>query len=256
MGLKEVVMRQTINLEYELNQNVQVQSGRIFLTGTQALLRMLLSQAQRDQAQGLNTAGFVSGYRGSPLGGVDATLWRHQQELQDANIRFQPAINEDLAATMLMGTQQLDTHPDKEVDGVFGMWYGKGPGVDRSGDALLHGHAAGASHRGGVLVVVGDDHAGVSSSVPHGSEQALRHLRMPIVHPSSVQEYEYFGLWGWALSRYSGAWVAFKAITETVESGRSFEIPPVPMRSEERRVGKECGSRCGPDHGDAECCSR
>src|SRR5690625_116094 len=117
MGLKEVVMRQTINLEYELNQNVQVQSGRIFLTGTQALLRMLLSQAQRDQAQGLNTAGFVSGYRGSPLGGVDATLWRHQQELQDANIRFQPAINEDLAATMLMGTQQLDTHPDKEVDG-------------------------------------------------------------------------------------------------------------------------------------------
>lgn len=222
-------MRQTINLEYELNQNVQVQSGRIFLTGTQALLRMLLSQAQRDQAQGLNTAGFVSGYRGSPLGGVDATLWRHQQELQDANIRFQPAINEDLAATMLMGTQQLDTHPDKEVDGVFGMWYGKGPGVDRSGDALLHGHAAGASHRGGVLVVVGDDHAGVSSSVPHGSEQALRHLRMPIVHPSSVQEYEYFGLWGWALSRYSGAWVAFKAITETVESGRSFEIPPVPM---------------------------
>src|SRR5690625_977109 len=109
MGLKEVVMRQTINLEYELNQNVQVQSGRIFLTGTQALLRMLLSQAQRDQAQGLNTAGFVSGYRGSPLGGVDATLWRHQQELQDANIRFQPAINEDLAATIDRKSTRLNS---------------------------------------------------------------------------------------------------------------------------------------------------
>ena len=224
-------MRHSVNLEYELDQNILADSGRIFLTGTQALLRMLLSQSQRDKAQGLNIAGFVSGYRGSPLGGVDATLWRYEQELQAANIRFQPAINEDLAATMLMGTQQLDTHPDKDVDGVFGMWYGKGPGVDRSGDALLHGHAAGASHYGGVLVVVGDDHAGVSSSVPHGSEQALRHLRMPVVHPSSVQEYEYFGLWGWALSRYSGAWVAFKAITETVESGRSFEIPPLPQFS-------------------------
>src|SRR5699024_782756 len=122
MDLKEVVMRHSVNLEYELDQNILADSGRIFLTGTQALLRMLLSQSQRDKAQGLNTAGFVSGYRGSPLGGVDATLWRHEQELQAANIRFQPAINEDLAATMLMGTQQLDTHPDKDVDGVFGMW--------------------------------------------------------------------------------------------------------------------------------------
>src|SRR5699024_11447287 len=110
----------------------------------------------------LITACFVSGSRGCPLVGCDSTLWRYEPELQAAYIRFQPAINEDLAATMLMGTQQLDTHPDKDVDGVFGMWYGKGPGVDRSGDALLHGHAAGASHHGGVLVVVGDDHAGVS----------------------------------------------------------------------------------------------
>src|SRR5690625_4613856 len=221
-------MHQAIDMDYQLDDNLEAESGRIFLTGTQALLRLLLSQARRDQRQGLNTAGFVSGYRGSPLGGVDATLWRHKALLDDAQIRFQPAINEDLAATMLMGTQQLESHEQKTVDGVFGMWYGKGPGVDRSGDALLHGHAAGASPHGGVLVVVGDDHAGVSSSVPHSSEQALRHLRMPVVHPASVEEYEYFGLWGWALSRYSGAWVAFKAITETVESGRAFEVQPVP----------------------------
>lgn len=221
-------MRNNINLDYQLKDNISATSGRIFLTGTQALLRMLLSQARRDYAAGLNTAGFISGYRGSPLGGVDSTMWRHAKELEQARIRFQPAINEDLAATMMMGTQQLDTHPNKQVEGVFGMWYGKGPGVDRACDALHHGHAAGASHKGGVLVVVGDDHVGVSSSIPHSSEQALRHLRMPIVHPSSVEEYEYFGLWGWALSRYSGAWVAFKAITETVESGRAFDILEVP----------------------------
>lgn len=221
-------MRNNINQDYQLKDNISATSGRVFLTGTQALLRMLLSQARRDQAAGLNTAGFVSGYRGSPLGGVDTTMWRHKKELEAAHIRFQPAINEDLAASMMMGTQQLDTHPNKNVEGVFGMWYGKGPGVDRAGDALHHGHAAGASHKGGVLVVVGDDHVGVSSSIPHSSEQALRHFRMPLIHPSSVEEYEYFGLWGWALSRYSGAWVGFKAITETIESGRSCEILEVP----------------------------
>lgn len=221
-------MQNNINQDYQLTDSITATSGRIFLTGTQALVRLLLSQARRDHAEGRHTAGFVSGYRGSPLGGVDTTMWRFKKELDAARIRFQPAINEDLAASMMMGTQQLDTHPEKKVDGVFGMWYGKGPGVDRAGDALHHGHAAGASHQGGVLVVVGDDHVGVSSSIPHSSEQALRHLRMPIVHPSSVEEYEYFGLWGWALSRYSGAWVGFKAITETVESGRSVPILEVP----------------------------
>ena len=221
-------MPKHINNNYQLKDNISVSSGRIFLTGTQALLRMLLSQAKRDQAAGLKTAGFVSGYRGSPLGGVDTTMWRYKKELEQAQIRFQPAINEDLAASMMMGTQQLDTHADKNVEGVFGMWYGKGPGVDRAGDALRHGHAAGASHKGGVLVVVGDDHVGVSSSIPHSSEYALRHFRMPVIHPSSVEEYEYFGLWGWALSRYSGAWVGFKAITETIESGRAFEILDIP----------------------------
>lgn len=221
-------MQTTINQNYQLKDNVHATTGRVFLTGTQALVRMLLSQARRDAEANLHTAGFVSGYRGSPLGGVDTTMWHHSKALDAAHIRFQPAINEDLAATMLMGTQQLDTHPDKTVDGVFGMWYGKGPGVDRAGDALQHGHAAGASHKGGVLVVVGDDHIGVSSSIPHSSEQALRHFRMPIIHPSSVEEYEYFGLWGWALSRYSGAWVGFKAITETIESGRAVDILDVP----------------------------
>lgn len=227
------IMQPNINQDYQLKDNISAHKGRIFLTGTQALLRMLLSQAQRDADAGLNTAGFVSGYRGSPLGGVDTTMWRHGKNLEAAKIRFQPAINEDLAASMMMGTQQLDTHPNKNVDGVFGMWYGKGPGVDRAGDALHHGHAAGASHKGGVLVVVGDDHVGVSSSIPHSSEQALRHFRMPIIHPSSVEEYEYFGLWGWALSRYSGAWVGFKAITETIESGRAFDIIDVPVFDKE-----------------------
>lgn len=222
-------MQNTINKDYQLKDNISATKGRVFLTGTQALLRMLLSQAKRDAEAGLNTAGFVSGYRGSPLGGVDTTMWRYGKELEAAKIRFQPAINEDLAASMMMGTQQLDTHPNKKVAGVFGMWYGKGPGVDRAGDALHHGHAAGASHQGGVLVVVGDDHVGVSSSIPHSSEQALRHFRMPIIHPSSVEEYEYFGLWGWALSRYSGAWVGFKAITETIESGRAIDIIDVPL---------------------------
>src|SRR5690554_1531191 len=134
VDVETFIMRNNINQNYQLKDNISATSGRIFLTGTQALLRMLLSQARRDQSAGLNTAGFVSGYRGSPLGGVDSTMWRHAKELEQARIHFQPAINEDLAATMIMGTQQLDTHEDKQVEGVFSMWYGKGPGVDRACD--------------------------------------------------------------------------------------------------------------------------
>src|SRR5690554_3626583 len=213
---------------YRLDDNLTAQQQRIFLTGTQALVRMLLTQRRRDRDHGLNTAGFVSGYRGSPLGGVDQAMWRAQKALDAHDIRFVPAINEDLAATMVMGSQQAGLHPDRKVDGVFGMWYGKGPGVDRAGDALHHGNAAGASRHGGVLLIVGDDHTAASSSIPHASEQSLSAWRIPIVNPASIEEYELFGLWGWALSRYAGTWVAFKAVTETVESGRSFEISPVP----------------------------
>ena len=212
--------------QYRLQDNLTAQNQRIFLTGTQALLRMLLSQRRRDRLQGFNTAGFVSGYRGSPLGGVDQAMWKATAELDAHDIRFVPAINEDLAATMVMGSQQAGLHPQRKVDGVFGMWYGKGPGVDRAGDALHHGHAAGASRLGGVLLIVGDDHTAASSSIPHASDATLASWNIPVIHPASVEDYEYFGLWGWAASRFSGSWVAFKAITETVESGRSF-VPAV-----------------------------
>lgn len=217
-----------INTDYQLSDNLTATSGRIFLTGTQALLRMLLAQKRQDIRNGLNTAGFVTGYRGSPLGGVDMTLWRNQPLLDKHDVRFLPAINEDLAATIVMGTQQAGMRNDRTVDGVFSMWYGKGPGVDRAGDALHHGNAAGASPHGGVLLVVGDDHIAASSSIPHASEASLAAWRIPIVNPASIEEYERFGLWGWALSRYSGTWVAFKAVTETVESGRSFTAEPTP----------------------------
>ncbi len=213
-----------IDTEYRLDSNLTATSGRIFLTGTQALVRMVLAQRRADREKGLNTAGFVTGYRGSPLAGVDLAMWRAQQSLAQHQVDFLPAINEDLAATMIMGTQQAGLRDDRKVDGVFALWYGKGPGVDRAGDALHHGNAAGASRHGGVLLVVGDDHTAASSSFPHASETSLSAWGIPIVNPASIEEYEAFGLWGWALSRYSGAWVAFKAVTETVESGRSFVL--------------------------------
>ncbi|PHM44806.1 2-oxoacid ferredoxin oxidoreductase [Xenorhabdus mauleonii] len=193
-----------------------------FITGTEALVELLLAQAAIDKSQGINTAGFVSGYRGSPLGGFDQMLWKHNKELSEAGIRFQPAINEDLAATALIGTQKVETDPERKVSGVFGMWYGKGPGVDRSGDALKHGNAYGSSMHGGVLVVAGDDHGCVSSSMSHQSDLAMIAWSMPVLHPSSVADYKAVGLWGWAASRISGAWVGFKAISETVESGTTL----------------------------------
>ncbi|WP_434645303.1 indolepyruvate ferredoxin oxidoreductase family protein [Achromobacter piechaudii] len=216
-----------LDLDYQLADNLTRESGRIFLTGTQALVRIMLTQARVDRQRGLNTAGFVSGYRGSPLGGVDMAMWKSKKALDANKISFLPGINEDMAATAVMGTQQAGVRDDRNVDGVFAMWYGKGPGVDRAGDALHHGNAAGASRSGGVLVVVGDDHTAVSSSIPHASEASLIGWQMPIVHPTSIDEYETFALWGWALSRYAGTWVAFKAVSETIESGHSFTPAPV-----------------------------
>ncbi|MFJ4373912.1 indolepyruvate ferredoxin oxidoreductase family protein [Pseudomonas japonica] len=202
--------------------------GKIFLSGQQALVRLLLAQAAADRAAGINSAGFVSGYRGSPLGGLDQELWRVKPLLEKANVRFQPAINEDLAATALIGTQRVESDPARLHDGVFAMWYGKGPGVDRSGDALKHGNAYGASPHGGVLVVTGDDHGCVSSSMSHQSDQALIAWGLPVIHPVGLGDYEYCGLWGWALSRCSGLWVGFKAITETVEASRSVDTLAAP----------------------------
>ncbi|MDQ8035368.1 MAG: indolepyruvate ferredoxin oxidoreductase family protein, partial [Bordetella sp.] len=177
----------------------------------------------------LQTAGFVSGYRGSPLAGVDMEMWRAKKDLDAAGIRFLPAVNEDLGATAVIGTQQVGSDPRRKVDGVFAMWYGKGPGVDRAGDAIRHGNAAGSSAKGGVLMVVGDDHAATSSSIPNASDLSLLGWGIPIVHPASVEEYVEFGLWGWAASRHSGAWVAFKAVSETVESGRSMQVQALPV---------------------------
>ena len=209
---------------YSLGDRYTKASGRVFLTGTQALVRILIDQRDRDIADGIDSAGFVSGYRGSPLGGVDLELWRAQQALKDRRIEFLPAINEDLAATAVLGSQQVETNPNREVGGVFGLWYGKGPGVDRSGDALKHGNAYGSSPNGGVLVVAGDDHGCVSSSMPHQSDVAFMAWFMPTLNPASVAEYLAFGEYGYALSRFSGMWVGFKAISETVESCASVEL--------------------------------
>ena len=217
-----------LDRNYRLEDNRSRLEGRIFMTGTQALVRMLLMQKAMDERDGLSTAGFVSGYRGSPLAAVDMEMWRARKDLDAAGVRFLPAVNEDLAATAVIGTQQVQGDAERKVDGVFAMWYGKGPGVDRAGDAIHHGHAAGSSSRGGVLMVVGDDHAATSSSIPHASDLSLMGWGIPIVHPASVDEYVDFGLWGWAASRHSGAWVAFKAVSETVESGRSMDVQPLP----------------------------
>jgi indolepyruvate ferredoxin oxidoreductase len=211
--------------DYALLDRYERQTGRVVLTGTQALVRILLDQRRRDIGDGINSAGFVSGYRGSPLGGVDLELWRAKAQLAELGIEFLPAINEDLAATAVLGSQQVETNPRREVDGVFGLWYGKGPGVDRSGDALKHGNAYGSSPHGGVLVVAGDDHGCVSSSMPHQSDVAFMAWLMPTLHPASVAEYLAFGEYGYALSRFSGMWTGFKAISETVESCASVELP-------------------------------
>ncbi|MBI5784995.1 MAG: indolepyruvate ferredoxin oxidoreductase family protein [Rhodocyclales bacterium] len=213
-----------------LDDKYTIESGRIYLTGIQALARLPMLQRDRDLAAGLNTAGFISGYRGSPLGGLDQTLWKAKAQLAAHHIRFQPGVNEDLAATAIWGTQQVNLFPGAKYDGVFAMWYGKGPGVDRCGDVFKHANSAGTSKYGGVLVVAGDDHAARSSTVAHQSEHAFKTVMMPVLAPSGVQEYLDLGLHGWALSRYSGCWVAFKAVADTIESSASVDIAPDRVR--------------------------
>lgn len=197
--------------DFKLSDNLWAERGQVFLTGTQALVRLLLMQRSRDAAQGLNTQGFVSGYRGSPLGMLDQAIWKVGKKFSDHGVRFVPAINEELGATQVLGTQRVESDPERTVDAVYAMWYGKGPGVDRAGDALKHGNAYGSSPHGGVLVVAGDDHGCVSSSMPHQSDQLLQAFHMPVVSPANVAEYLEFGLYGWALSRYSGNWVGLTA---------------------------------------------
>ena len=210
----------TLDDKYVLDQ------GRIYLTGTQALVRLPMMQRQRDIAAGLNTACFISGYRGSPLGGIDQALWRARRFLEKSCIHFQPAINEELGATSVWGSQQINLFPGSRYDGVFAMWYAKGPGVDRSGDALKHGNSAGSAPHGGVLLLAGDDHTCKSSTLPHQSEYAFMDAGIPVLNPSGVQELLDLGLYGWAMSRYSGCWIAFKTIAETIDSSASVEIGP------------------------------
>jgi indolepyruvate ferredoxin oxidoreductase len=209
-----------------LDDKYELDTGRVYLTGAQAFVRLLILQRQRDVLAGLNTAGFVSGYRGSPLGALDQSLWKAQKFLDRAQIKFHPGLNEDLAATSIWGTQQVNLHPGAKVDGVFAMWYGKGPGVDRCGDVFKHANMAGTSKHGGVLVLAGDDHAAKSSTLPHQSDHMFSAAMMPVLYPSSVQEILDLGLHGWAMSRYSGCWVGFKCVADTVESSSSVYIDP------------------------------
>ena len=221
------MLQANLNLSgYSLSDRYDLNDGCVFLTGTQALVRIMLDQSRRDLHAGLNTAGFISGYRGSPLGGLDLELWRVKERLEKGLIEFMPAVNEELGATAVLGAQQASYDPDCQYEGIFSMWYGKGPGVDRSGDALRHGNAYGSSSKGGVLVVAGDDHGCVSSSMPHQSDVAFMTWFMPVLNPATVSEYLELGEFGIALSRFSGTWVGFKAISETVESGRSILLQP------------------------------
>ncbi len=212
--------------DVSLDDKYELESGRVYMTGVQALVRLLMLQRQRDALAGLNTAGFVSGYRGSPLGGLDLALWSAEKFLSRAHIKFQPGLNEDLAATAIWGSQQVNLFPGAKYDGVFSMWYGKGPGVDRCGDVFKHANFAGTSKHGGVLVLAGDDHAAKSSTLPHQSDHQFSAAMMPVLYPSSVQEIIDLGLHGWAMSRYSGVWVGFKCVSDTVESSASVYIDP------------------------------
>jgi indolepyruvate ferredoxin oxidoreductase len=210
-----------------LDDKYELESGRVYLSGIQALVRLPIMQRQRDVAAGLNTASFITGYRGSPLGGYDVNLWRAQRFLAASHVTFQPGVNEDLAATSIWGSQQAPLFDDCNYDGVVGIWYGKGPGVDRSGDALKHGSLAGAAAHGGVLCLAGDDHGCKSSTLPHQSEQAFVHYMIPVLNPATVDEYLELGLHGIAMSRFSGAWIAFKAISEAVETSASVDLDPL-----------------------------
>ncbi len=201
-----------------LSDKFDLSKRQVLLNGTQALVRLMLTQKARDEAAGLNTAGFVTGYRGSPLGAVDSVMTRAKSHLEPANVTFQSGLNEDLAATAIWGSQQAEMRGEGKYDGVFGLWYGKGPGVDRSGDVMRHANMAGTSKHGGVLMALGDDHTGESSTVLHQSEWALVDAYMPVVSPAGVQEIIDYGIYGLALSRFAGVWVGLKTMKDTIEA--------------------------------------
>ena len=209
-----------------LEDKYLAQKGRIYLSGVQALVRLPLIQRLRDVAAGLNTAGFISGYRGSPLGGLDEALWKATKHLDANHIKFVPGVNEELAATAVWGSQQVHLIGESDYDGVFALWYGKGPGVDRCGDVFKHMNFAGTSKYGGVLLIAGDDHGAYSSTLPHQSDHLFAASMIPVLYPCNVQDYIELGLHGWAMSRFSGCAVGFKALADTVESSASIEADP------------------------------
>jgi indolepyruvate ferredoxin oxidoreductase len=213
MALRDV----KLDDKYDLGQR------RVFVTGFQALVRLCLMQKELDRRNGLNTAGFVTGYRGSPLGGLDSQFQRAAQFLKQSDIRFQGGINEDLAATAVWGSQQAELRGEGKYDGVFGMWYGKGPGVDRTGDVFRHANLAGSAKHGGVLALMGDDHTAESSTTAHQSEYHFIDVMIPILNPAGVQEVLDYGLYGWAMSRFTGTWVALKTMHETIESTAAID---------------------------------
>ena len=204
-----------------LNDKYELESGNIYVTGTQALVRLLLVQRRRDLAAGLNTAGFISGYRGSPMTVVDQQLWRAKKELDEHHVKFWPGLNEDLAATAVWGTQMIEYYQDQNYDGVYGMWYGKGPGVDRSLDAIRQAHCAGTSKHGGVLMLSGDDPNMTSTVSAWHSELLFKDLLMPLLYPADIQEVMDLGLIGIAMSRFSGNWIGYKLLPETIETAAS-----------------------------------
>jgi len=209
-----------------LDDRWTLERGHAYLNGTQALLRLLMLQRQRDLLAGVNTAGFLSGYRGSPLGVVDQAAWKAKDHLQRNHVHFRPGVNEDLAATAVWGTQQVNMFAGARYDGVFAMWYGKGPGADRCGDVFKHANAAGTSAHGGVVVACGDDHGAKSSTLAHQSDHLLKACMIPVLFPASIQEYLDLGLHAYAMSRYAGVWVGFKCVTEVVEASASVDIDP------------------------------
>ena len=209
-----------------LDDKYTLDEGRVFITGVQALARLPMIQRQRDVISGLNTAGFISGYRGSPVGGYDQQLWNARKFLENNHIKFQPGLNEDLAASAIWGSQQTNLFEGGKYDGVFGIWYGKGPGVDRCGDVFKHGNMSGPSKHGGVLLIAGDDHAAKSSTVPHQSEFAFMDASIPVLNPAGVQEILDYGVLGFAMSRFSGCWVAFKTTAENMDSSASIDVAP------------------------------
>ena len=210
-----------------LDDKYALERGRAFMSGVQALVRLPMLQRARDAANGLQTAGFVSGYRGSPLGGYDQALWQAQKHLAAQQVVFQPGVNEELAATAVWGTQMLDLYPQsKKFDGVFGLWYGKGPGVDRCSDVFKHANMAGTSAHGGVIAVAGDDHVAKSSTAAHQSDHIFKACGFPVFFPSDVQGILDMGLHAWAMSRFAGVWTGLKTIQEVVESSSSVIVDP------------------------------